>query len=88
MPKNQGYESFVSSDKSPVSSITKKYQRHPSIKLIKTENKSKNFGFGETNIDEIKKFIEKLDPKKAFQKSDMRTNILIKCSFFRQVHLR
>ena len=60
----------------------------PSITLIKTENKSKNFGFRETNIDEIKKFIEKLDPKKAFQKSDMRTNILIKCSFFRQVHLR
>ena len=60
----------------------------PSITLIKTENKSKNFGFRETNIDEIKKFFEKLDPKKAFQKSDMRTNILIKCSFFRQVHLR
>ena len=30
----------------------------------------------ETNIDEIKKFIKKLDPKKASQKSDMSTNIL------------
>ena len=88
MPKNPEYESFGSSEENPVSSIIKKYQNHPSIKLIKTKNKSKTFRFRETNIDEIKKFIEKLDPKKAFQKSDMRTNILIKCSFFRQVHLR
>ena len=83
MPKNQEYESFDSSEGNPVSSIIKKYQNHPSIKLIKTKNKSKTFRFRETNTDEIKKFIEKLDPKKASQKSDMSTNILKKCSFFR-----
>ena len=83
MPKNQEYESFDSSEGNPVSSIIKKYQNHPSIKLIKTKNKSKTFRFRETNTDEIKKFIEKLDPKKASQKSDMSTNILKKkCSFF------
>ena len=42
------------------------------VKLIKTKNKSKTVRFRETNTDEIKKFIEKLDPKKASQKSDMR----------------
>ena len=33
------------------------------VKLIKTKNKSKTVRFRETNTDEIKKFIEKLDPK-------------------------
>ena len=46
------------------------------VKLIKTKNKSKTVRFRETNTDEIKKFIEKLDPKKASQKSDMSTDIL------------
>ena len=50
--------------------------KNPSIKLIKTKNKSKTFRLRETNTHEIKKFIEKLDPKKASQKSDMSTNIL------------
>ena len=41
----------------------KKYQNHPSFKLIKTKNKPKTFRFTETNTNEIKKFIKKLDPK-------------------------
>ena len=64
MPQNEEYESFDSSEGKPVSSIIKKYQNHPNIKLINTKNKSKTFRFRETNTDEIKKFIEKLDPKK------------------------
>ena len=60
----------------------KKYHIHPSITLIKTKNKSKTFRFRETNTDEIKKFIEKLDPKKAFQKFDMSRNILLKNAAF------
>ena len=76
MPKNQEYESFDSSEGNPVSSIIKKNQNDPSIKLIKTKNKSKTFRLRKTNTDEIKKFIEKLDPKKASEKSDMSTNIL------------
>ena len=82
MPKNPEYESFGSSEENPVSSIIKKYQNHPSIKLIKSKNKSKTFRFSETNIDEIKKFIKKLDPKKASQKSDISTNVLKKMQFF------
>ena len=53
MPKNQEYESFDSSEGNPVSRIIKKYQNHPSIKLIKTKNKSKTFRLRETNTDEI-----------------------------------
>ena len=82
IPKNQEYESFDSSEEDPVSSIIKKYQNHPNIKLNKTKYKSKTFRFRETNIAEIKKFIEKLDPKKASQKSDMSTNILLKNAAF------
>ena len=83
IPKNQKYESFNSSEGNPVSSIIKKYQNHQSIKLTKTKNKSKTFRFSENNTDEIKKFIEKLDPKKASQKSDTSTNIHKKnCAFF------
>ena len=81
-PENREYESFDSSEGNPVSSIIKKYQNHPSIKFVKTKNKSKTFRFKETNTDEIKKFIEKLDPKKASQKSDMSTNILLKNATF------
>ena len=82
MSKNQEYESFDLSEVNPVSSIIKKYQNHPSIKLLKTKNKSKTFRFRETNTDEIKKFIQKLDLKKASQKSDMSTNILKKNAAF------
>ena len=56
--------------------LLKKYQNHSRIKLIKTKNKSKTFRFRETITDEIKKFIEKSNPKKASQKSDMSTNTL------------
>ena len=76
MPKNQEFESFDLSEEDPVSSITEKHQNHLSIEMIKTKNKSKTFRFRETNIDEIKKFIKKLDLKKASQKFDMSTNIL------------
>ena len=46
MPKNQEYESFDSSAENPVSSIIKKYQNHPSIKLIKTKKVSKFLDLG------------------------------------------
>ena len=51
-------------------------------KLIKSKNKSQTFKFRETNIDEIKEYIENLDPKKASQKSDMSTNIIRKNAAF------
>ena len=56
--------------------------KQQNIKLIKTKNISKPFRFSETNTDEIKRFIEKLNPKRASKKSDMRTNILKKNAAF------
>ena len=50
--------------------------------MTKAKNKSKTFRSMETNTDDIKKFIKKLDPKKASQKSDMITNILWKMQLF------
>ena len=43
---------------------------------------SKTFRSRGTNIDEIKNFIKKLDPKKASQKFNMSTNILLKNAAF------
>ena len=78
MAKNHECEGFDSSDEDPVSSIIKRYRSQPSIELIKTKNKSKTFRFREINTDEIKKFFEKLDLKKASQKFDMSTDIFKK----------
>ena len=47
-----------------------------SINFIRIKNKSKTFRFRETNADQIKKIIEKVNLKKAFKKSDMSKNIL------------
>ena len=53
-----------------------------SINFIRIKNKSKTFRFRETNADQIKKIIEKVDLKKAFKKSDMSKNILLKNAAF------
>ena len=82
MPTNQEFEYSDSPEEDPLLRIIGKYQNHPSIKLIKSKNKSQTFKFRETNIDEIKKYIENLDPKKASQKSDMNTNIIRKNAAF------
>ena len=76
MPTNQEFEYSGSPEEDLLLRIIRKYQSHPSIKLIKFKSKSQTFKFRETNIEEIKKYIENLDPKKASQKSDMNTNII------------
>ena len=61
-----------------VLNIIKKYKFHPSIKLIKSKNKglSSSFSFKFATINEVKKSINNLDPKKASQKEDICTSIL------------
>ena len=76
MPTNQEFEYSDSPEEDPLLRIIGKYQNHPSIKLIKSKNKFQTFKFREANIDEIKKYIENLNPKKASQKSDMNTPII------------
>ena len=86
MPTNQEFEYSDSPKEDPLLKIIGKYQNHPSIKLIKSKNKSQTFKFRETNIDEINKYIENLDPKKASQKREykhfMNTNIIRKNAAF------
>ena len=67
MPTEQDFEYSDSPEEDSLLRIIGKYQNHPSIKLIKSKNESQTFKFRETNIDEIKKSIENLDPKKASQ---------------------
>ena len=88
MPTNQEFEYSDSPEEDPPLRIIGRYQNHPSIKLIKSKNKSQTFKFRETNTDEIKKSIESLDPKKAFQKDDINTNILRKnAAFFCKIYV-
>ena len=75
MPTNQEFEYSDSPEEDPLLRAIGKYQNHPSIKLIKSKNKSQTFKFSEINIDEIKKPTENLDSKKVSQKSDMNANI-------------
>ena len=57
-----------SPEEDPLLTTIGKCQNHPSIKLINSKNKSQTFKFSEINIDEIKTFIENLDPKKGISK--------------------
>ena len=87
MPTNNRNKEFEYSDsprEDPLLRINGKYQNHPSIKLIKCKNKSQTFKFRETYIDEIKKSMENLDPKKATQKCDMNRSIIRKMRLFLQ----
>ena len=79
MPTNQAYECSDSPEEDPLLRITGKYQNHPSIKLkINSKNKSQTFKFRDTNIGEIKKSIENIDPEKSSQKREINTNIIRK----------
>ena len=77
MPSN-GYKSPDSSEQDPTLKILDKYKNHPSIKLIKTKNNSQVFKFSQIDIEEVKKSFQSLDPKKASQKDDIKTNPLKK----------
>ena len=92
MSTNQEFEYSDSPKEDPLLKIIGKYQNHPSIKLIKSKYKSQTFKFRETNIDEINKYIENLDPKKASQKREykhfMNTNIIRKNAAFFAMRLK
>ena len=77
MPSN-GYKGPNSSEQDPILKILDKYKNHPSIKLIKAKNNSQVFKFSQTDIEEVKKSFPSLDPKKAAQKDDIKTNLLKK----------
>ena len=77
MPNN-GYKCPDASEHEPILKILDKYKNHPSIKLIKAKNSSLVFKFSQIDIEELKKSFESLNPKKAKQKDDIKTNLLKK----------
>ena len=77
MPSN-GYKCPDSSEQDPIVKILDKYKDHPSIKLIKAKNNYQVFKFSQIDIEEVKKSFQSLDPKKATQKDDIKTNLLKK----------
>ena len=77
MPSN-GYKCSHSSEQDPILKILDKYKDHPSIKLIKAKNNSPVFEFFQTDIYEVKKTFQSLDPEKASQKDVIKTNLLKK----------
>ena len=77
MPSN-GYKWPDSSEQDPILKILDKYKNNPSIKLIKAKNNSQVFKFSQIGIEEVKINFQSLDPKKAAQKDDIKTNLLKK----------
>ena len=77
MPSN-GYKCPHSLEPNPILKILDKYKDHPRIKLIKAKNSSQVFKFNQTDIKEVKKTFQSLDPEKATQKDDIKTNLLKK----------
>ena len=73
MPSN-GYKCPHSSEQDAILKILDKYKDHRSIKLIKAKYSSKVFKFRQTDIEEVKKTFQSLDP----QKDDIKTNLLTK----------
>ena len=82
MPTNQEFERSVIQENDPLLRIIEKYQNHPSAQLIKSKNKLRSLKFRETNTNEVKRYINSLDPKKASQKGDMNTTILKENDYF------
>ena len=79
IPNNQSFSTQTRSlEENTLSGIIKRYKDHPSINLIKSKNSclANTFSFTPVSIEELKRAIESLDPKKAAQEKDIHTNIL------------
>ena len=69
-------KALIYQKKNPVSGIIKNIKTTPVLTWLKLKANPKLLDFGKLILMRSKKFIEKLDLKKASQKSDMSTNIL------------
>ena len=91
MPNNQSFSTQTCSlEENTISGIIGRYKDHPSINLIKSKNSclANTFSFTLASIEEMKRTIESLDPKKAAQEKDIRTNILKQNSDFFAFHVQ
>ena len=85
MLNNQSFSTqSCSLEENTISGITERYKAHPSINLIKSESSClpNTFSFMPVSIEDVKRSIETLDPKKVTQGKDIHTNILKQNSYF------
>ena len=88
MPDNQSFSTQTRSlEENTISGIIERYKDHPSINLIKSKN-SCLASFTPVSIEEVKRAIESLDPKKAAQEKNIHTNILKQNSDFFAFHVQ
>ena len=83
MPNNQSVSNLTSSSKeNTAAGIIERYKDHASIKLIKSKNSclANIFSFMSVSIEEVKRLIKCLDPKKAEQEKDIQIDIKIQNS--------
>ena len=74
MPNNESFSTQTRSlEENTISRIIEWYKDHPSITLIKSKNNSSanTFSFTPVSVEEVKRPIESLDPKKDVQKESM-----------------
>ena len=91
MPNNQSFSTLTRSlEENTISGIIERYKDHPSINFIKSKNNClvNTFSFTPVSIEEVKRAIESLDPKKAAQEKDIHTNILKQNSDFFAFHVQ
>ena len=62
---SNGYNYTDLSEQDPILKICDKYKDYPSIKWIKAKNNSQVFEFSQIDIEEFKKILQGLDPKKS-----------------------
>ena len=90
MSNNQSFSTQKRSlEEDTISGIIERYKDHPSINLLKSKNSclANTFSLTPVSVEEVKRVIESLDPKKAAQEKYIHTNILIQSSDFFAFHL-
>ena len=91
IPNNQSFFTQTRSlEENTILGITERYKDHPSINLIKSKNSclANTFSFTPVSIEEVKRAIESLDPKKVAQEKDIDINILKQNSDFFAFHVQ
>ena len=71
MPNNQSFSTQTcSAKKNTISGIIEIYKYHPSINLIKSKRScfANTFYFTPVSVEEVKRSIESLDPRKPHKK--------------------
>ena len=79
MPNNQSFSTLTRPlEENTISEITERYKDHPSINLIKSKNSclANTFFFTPASIEEVKRSIKSLDPKKVVKEKNIHTSII------------